>query len=425
MFAVDSGYRAGRPGSWCAGLCVAATLGAGTAGAAGLDPLKGAIGETRFIADARLRSESVDQEPIAENAHALTLRARLGFETGKAWGTALLVEGDGIVPLIEHYNSSTNGKTTYPVVADPEGYEFNRLQLTNTSITDTTITLGRQRIVLDDHRFVGNVGWRQNEQTFDGLRVVNKHIAKTTIDVSYINQVNRIWGPKGLPGGNDGRFKGDIVLANVGYQFDSGKLTGFGYFLDFDASTGPLTEDSRTLGLRFAGEKPLAKIKVAYTLSWANQRDSGRNPLDFSNNYWFAGVSGTYRMFSFGGGYEVLQGDGTKGFSTPLATLHKFEGWADKFLGTPVNGLEDKYLEAGLQKKGVGPLETLGLTMSWHDFDSGRMSINYGHELDVQLQGKYRRFTGIVKYADYNAAASTPMVTDTSKLWVEVGYTWQ
>ena len=70
----------------------------------------------------------------------------------------------------------------YPVVADPESYEINRLQLTNTSIIDTTITLGRQRIVLDDHRFVGNVGWRQNEQTFDALRVVNKHIPNLTID---------------------------------------------------------------------------------------------------------------------------------------------------------------------------------------------------------------------------------------------------
>ena len=31
---------------------------------------------------------------MANEAEALTLRARLGFETGKAWETALLVEGE-------------------------------------------------------------------------------------------------------------------------------------------------------------------------------------------------------------------------------------------------------------------------------------------------------------------------------------------
>lgn len=402
-----------------------AVLGTCAAGAAGLEPVKGAIGETRFIADARLRSEVVEQQPLGEDASALTLRARLGFETGKAWGTALLVEGDGVVPLVEDYNSTINGKTTYPVVADPEGYEFNRLQLTNTSIVDTTITLGRQRIVLDDHRFVGNVGWRQNEQTFDGLRMVNKHIANTTIDLSYINQVNRIWGPKGLPGGNDGRLEGDIVLANLSYQFGFGKLTGFGYLLEFDPSTGPLTENSETFGLRLTGEKPLARLKVAYSLSWATQQDTGDNPLQFSNDYFFAGLTGTFRNYTLGGGYELLQGDGTRGFSTPLATLHKFAGWADKFLGTPVNGLEDSYLEAGYQKKGVGPLDTLGLTVSWHTFSSDAGSVYYGREVDVQLQAKFRRFTGIVKYADFNAAGvPLPTAQDTSKLWAEVGFTW-
>lgn len=426
MYSVERGLGAAGAGrSWIAGFCLAAALGAGTAGAAGLEPLKGALGETRVLADVRLRYETVDQEPIANEADALTLRARLGFETGKAWSTALLVEGDGIAPLVEDYNSTTNGKTTYPVVADPEGYEFNRVQLTNTSIVDTTITLGRQRIALDDHRFVGNVGWRQNEQTFDGLRLVNKHIPKTTIDLSYINQVNRIFGPKGLPGANNGRLEGDIFLANVSYQFGFGKLTGFGYLLDFDASTGPLTEITNTYGLRLQGEKPLAKIKVGYTLSVAQQKDAGDNPLDFSNNFYAVALTGSFRNYSFGGGYEVLEGDGTKGFSTPLATLHKFDGWADKFLGTPANGLEDTYLEAGFQKKGFGPLDTLGLTASWHSFSSNEGSTYYGREVDVQLSAKFRRFTGILKYADYDAAGlNLPSARDTTKLWAEVGFVW-
>ena len=138
--------------------------------------LKDALGATKPIFDLRLRAENVDQDGIANDAHATTLRARLGFETGK-WGkTSLLVEGEGIVPIQDDYRPDPMiaSMTTYPVVADPEGYEINRFQLTNTSLPGTTLTLGRQRIALDDQRFVGPVGWRQNEQTFDAFRVVNK-----------------------------------------------------------------------------------------------------------------------------------------------------------------------------------------------------------------------------------------------------------
>jgi hypothetical protein len=407
------------------GVCVMAALGAASAGAGGLEPLFGAVGETRVMADARLRFESVDQEPFAEDATAVTLRARLGFETGKAWGTALLAEGDAIWPLVTDYNSTTNGKATYPVVADPEAYELNRLQLTNTSIVDTTITLGRQRISLDDTRFVGNVGWRQNEQTFDALRLVNKHLPNTTIDLSYVNRVNRIYGPEAKAGANAGRFTGDTFLANLAYQFPLGKLTGFAYLIEFEQLPLPVRDTTQTYGLRFQGEKPLAKIKLGYIASWATQKDRGANPLDFGNDYYLAELTGTFRQYSLGAGYELLQGDGVKGFSTPLATLHRFEGWADKFLTTPVNGIQDKYLNFGYLRKGVGPLETVNLSVSWHDYDSDRLSIDYGHELDVQLQGKYRRFSGSLKYASYEAAASTPLaVRDTSKLWAQLDFTW-
>jgi hypothetical protein len=398
---------------------------AANAQADGFDPVVGAIGETKPLLDLRLRYENVDQEPIAREANAATLRVRAGFETGKAWGTALLVEGDAVWPLETNYNSTTNGKTNFPVVADPEGYEFNRLQLTNTSIVDTTITLGRQRIVLDDHRFVGNVGWRQNEQTYDGVRMVNKHIPNVTIDLAYVNQINRIFGPEGLPGNNDGRFHGDNFLANVAWQFPVGKLTGFAYLVEFEELPNPVRETSQTYGLRFQGEKPLSKIKLGYIASWATQKDDGINPLDFSNSYYLAELTGTYRQFSLGAGYEVLEGDGVKGFTTPLATLHKFQGWADKFLTTPVNGLQDTYVNAGYLKKGVGPLDTLSLSASWHDYKSERLAINYGDELNLQAQAKYHRFTGTLKYADYNAAATTPAaVRDTSKLWVQLDFVW-
>jgi hypothetical protein len=394
----------------------------GNAQAFDFGPISGAIGETRPLVDVRLRHETVDQAPFAEDAKSATLRARLGFETGKAWSTALLVEGEGVLPLRSQYNSTTNGRIQYPVVADPESYEVNRLQLTNTAIRDTTLTLGRQRLVLDDHRFVGNVGWRQNEQTYDGLRVVNKSVQNLTIDVTYVNQINRVFGKDGRPGANDGRFHGDNVLANVAWQTPYGKLTGFAYLVDFDEAP---RDSTQTLGLRFAGERPLSKIKLAYIFSYAHQGDQRNNPLEFSADYYLAELTGTWRQYSLGAGYEVLSGDGVKGFTTPLATLHRFQGWADKFLTTPVNGIDDTYVTAGYLTKGVGPLDTLGFTASWHDFKSDRLAIDYGTELDLQLQAKIRRAMATLKYAAYEAGATTPLaVRDTNKLWVQLDFTW-
>jgi hypothetical protein len=382
--------------------------------AEGLQPALSAVRESKPIIDLRLRTEGVDQTGMAEDADAFTVRGRLGFETGKAWNTTFLAEADVIWPWETHYNSTVNGKTGYPVVADAETYEVNRLQLTNTSIADTTLTLGRQRINLDDQRFVGNVGWRQNEQTYDGLRVVNKSIRNLTIDVTYFDQVNRVFG-KDSP---VGRFNGSNYLANVAYQLPIGKLTGFAYLTDFEEAP---RDSAETLGMRFAGERPVKKVKLAYLVSYARQTERADNPLSFEENFYTLELTGTFRQYSVGAGYEVLEGNGVRGFSTPLATLHKFDGWADKFLTTPPNGLARSYAMLGYTTKGVGVLETLTANAVYHQFDSDRLNIDYGSEIDLQLQAKWRRFNFLLKYADYNAKT---FATDTSKYWVQLDYVW-
>jgi hypothetical protein len=409
----------------CIGLFIASGLAYTTAHAEGFGPIGGAIGESKPIFDTRVRYEGVDQDPMAHDAEALTWRTRLGFETGKAWETALLVEGEFLVPLDSDYNSTTNNATQYPVVVDPESYEINRLQLVNTRIPATTVTLGRQRIVLDDHRFVGNVGWRQNEQTFDALRVVNKTIANLTVDVSYVEQVDRIFGKESV----QGRMDTESTFVNVAYQFPIGKLTGYSYMLKFDPMDGAppavrlsgVRDSSETFGLRFAGERPLSKIKVAYAAAYATQEEAGDNPLNFDNDYYLAELTGTYRQYSLGVGLEVLEGNGVKGFTTPLATLHKFQGWADKFLTTPANGIDDRYVNAGLTLKGVGPLDTLTAQASYHWYEAERTSLDYGSEVNLQVQAKWRRFLGTLKYADYRADG---FLTDTNKLWMQIDYVW-
>ena len=411
-----------RKRAWLAflGFCASAV----TAHADGLDPAWAAFGETKPLFDARVRMENVDQDGVANDAHAITLRARLGFETGKAWNTTLLVEGEGVTPLQDDYrpDPAVASMTAYPVVADPESYEVNRLQLTNTSLPGTTVTLGRQRIGLDDQRFVGAVGWRQNEQTFDALRVVNRSVKNLVLDGTYLNRVNRVFGPDSP----QGDYKGDSFLLNAGYQTKAGKLSAFSYLLDFEniASVPAAVRDSSaTYGLRFAGETPAGKLKIGYSASYATQSDYADNPLSFDLDYLAAEGSVTFRQFSLGAGFEFMEGNGVKGFTTPLATLHKFQGWADKFLATPPNGIKDKYVNAGVALKGVGALETLGLVVSHHDYEAERISADYGDEINVSLTAKYKRLNAMVKYADYEQGVLAS-ARNTGKLWAQIEFVW-
>jgi hypothetical protein len=382
------------------------------ASAQGWDPAAQAFSTSKPLVDLRMRSESVDQDGMPEDATALTLRGRLGFETGAAWGFKLLAEAELLWPLQDDYNDTINGKTQFPVVADPEAYEVNRLQIANTSIPDTSVVLGRQRISYDDQRFVDNVAWRQNEQTFDALRLTNKSVRGLTIDLVYLNQVNRVVGPDSPVG----RYTGDNYLANVSYDTPVGKFTGFAYLLDFEEAA---SDSTATFGARYSAQRELSGVKLAGFITYADQHDRAANPLDYSDQYFAAELAGTVKAWTATAGIEVLGGDGIRGFSTPLATLHKFQGWADKFLTTPVDGIDDRYFALGFGKKPLGLLDSLSASVVYHDFRSERLSLDYGSEVDLLLQARWRRFAGLLKYADYSADS---FATDTQKFWIQLEF---
>ncbi len=399
--------------------------GLGVTHAGETDSLKSAFGGTKLILDTRLRVETVEQDGLAEDAHATTLRARLGFETGKAWNTSLLVEGEAVVPIDNDYRPDPTVPTmvTYPVVPDPEAYEVNRFQLTNTSLPGTTITLGRQRLALDDQRFVGPVGWRQNEQTFDALRVVNKSIKNLVFDATWFTRVNRVFGPDSP----QGHYEGDSGLLNVGYQTKVGKITAFNYLLDFENIVGvpaAVRDSTNTYGARFAGDFAASeKVKITYAGSYATQSDYADNPLDFELDYYNVEGGVTVKQFGISVGIENMEGNGVKGFATPLATLHKFQGWADKFLATPPNGIEDKYVNLSANFKGAGGLDTLGIVVSYHDYEAERIDADYGSEINVSLAAKYKKVNVMLKFADYDEGVLAS-ARNTQKLWMQLEYLW-
>ncbi|PKP67284.1 MAG: hypothetical protein CVT83_08675, partial [Alphaproteobacteria bacterium HGW-Alphaproteobacteria-5] len=226
------------------------------------------------IIDLRLRYEHVEQDGVANNANAYTARARLGYETGSFYGFSALTDFD----LIDHagpedYNDTINGRTAYPVVADPDTAELNRLQIAYTGLPDTTVTLGRQRIIFGNARFVGNVGWRQNEQTFDALRVVNGSIEDLTLGYTYINRVNRVFGEDSPAG----RFRGDTHLFNADYvAFGGVTLGAYAYLLDLNEA---LVLSTQTYGARLSVPVDLTQsTKLAFTGEYARQSEYEGNP---------------------------------------------------------------------------------------------------------------------------------------------------
>ncbi len=370
------------------------------------------------IVDFRLRYENVDQDGISKEADALTARLRAGLQltTGDF---SFLAEGEGTLDLVERYNSSTNGKTAYPVVADPKNAELNRFQVQYSGIDATLVTIGRQRINLDDQRFVGSVGWRQNEQTFDAVRVESTALGPLTADITYAWADRTIFGRESalqsIPGNN--------IFATLGTSFSTVTVKGFAFLIDQD-QFGRRQFSSQTYGLRAGAKFPLTDdIELAAGASYAKQWDWKENPNNYGADYWLIDTSLTYGKLTLSGAYEVLGADGgapSTSFQTPLATGHKFQGWADKFLTTPANGIRDLSGGIGYALGKVGILGPVNLVGVYHQFDSDKGSLDYGHEWDAQITVKPRPdLVFIAKYASYNADS---FATDTDKIWVEFDY---
>lgn len=373
------------------------------------------------LVDARLRYEDVQQDGIAQDANAATVRLRAGISATDG-GFSALVEGQGTLAIDTNYYDGLNGLATRPIVADPQNIGLYRAQLQYKSKT-FTVTAGRQRLALDDERFVGSVNFRQNGQTFDAVRVEWTAIPKLKADVSYAWSVRTIWGIDGK-GARQQAISGDNILANLSYLTPIGSLTGFAYLIDQDeALVQGYRLSSQTYGARFAGSHAFAPTtKLSYQASFARQSDYHSNPNSYRADYYLVDATLEFHAFKLGGGYEVLgagKGVALTSFQTPLATGFKFQGWADKFLSTPPNGVRDLYGTVGYGWKKLGRIDALTLQASYHRFDSDRLSQHYGNEIDLLTSAKVGRTTISLRYADYNADV---FGTDIRKGWVQIDW---
>jgi len=339
------------------------------------------IKDTKPFADGRLRYEWADIDGF-DNGYVLSLRNRFGVETGELAGFSFLVEGEHtwVLTDADKYNPFAGVASNRSLIADPDNIQLNRLQLAYSGF-DSKLVAGRQKIIIDDHRFVGNVGWRQNDQTFDALLLQNQSIEDLKLTYGYVDRVNRIFGEQ-APNDTLTRFESDSHLIHIEYAgLPAGKIRAFGYLLDFGDESGLTSKFStNTFGLEFQGAKELSdsKVNLTYLLTGAYQEDAGTNPVNYETGYYRAEFGLEKEKLNGGIGAEFLTSDGGQAaFQTPLATGHKFNGFADAFLVTPDNGLRDYYVWIGR----ICPLEIKHKLML-HYFTSDQGSDSLGFEAD-------------------------------------------
>jgi hypothetical protein len=375
-----------------------------------------ALSSGKVSFSARARYESVDQDNALKDADAFTIRTTLGYKTGDFYGFSAFAEIEDVTEIgSDNYNSLTNGETAYSVVADPEGTEINQAYLQYNGF-NTEFRFGRQELTYRKapfHRFIGNVLWRQNHQSFDALSISNTSFENTTINYAYINEIHTIFGNDRNVGTfiKDGDIDMDGHLINIQYSgLAIGKLEGYGYFLDYNDREAISSE---TLGLRFSGAQPLNEdVKIIYTAEYANQ-DDYKNGTMKDQNYYLAELGAKYKGWLAKLSYEMQEGDGTDSFKTPLGTNHAFQGWADQFLSTPAQGLEDIYFTV------VGKVFGAKLVAVYHDFETDKGGLDAGNEFDILAQKTFmKHYTVGVKYSDYNADNDFPSKVDTEKFWL-------
>ena len=367
-----------------------------------------------IILEARLRYETVSQDGFAKDAQALTLRTRLGYET-PAWnGLRALVEGENNTALDEDYNSTTNGKTIFPTVSDPKATQMNRLQVSWTGAMGDVV-VGRQRISLGNARFIGNSGFRQNEQTFDAARFDFKPVKGVTLTYIYLDKVHRVFGPDSP----QGTWSSNSHLMQADWILPAGQLTGYAYLLDF--ANAP-TQSSATWGGRFAGDHPVGHgVSVTYEAEYARQTDYRNNPASFDLNYIDLGLGVKTKGPWASLGFERLDGDGHHGFQTPLATLHPFQGWADVLLTNPVKGVRDLNLRAGTVWKPAFAPKGVKLQMAAHSFTNADGGSTYGREIDALVSTSLSaRLTAEAKAAHFDGGS--PAFADRDKIWLTLEF---
>lgn len=379
-----------------------------------------AIASGHATLNLRPRYEYADQAG-KDTGNAATLRTLAGWKSNAWNGLSGTIELIDVGRLNDDYNDNLNGKTRYPVIADPDNTDINQLYLDYAGLPDTNVRAGRQSIKLDNVRFIGNVEFRQVMQVFNGVTVENNSLPNTRLYAGYLGRVKTV---------NTKQHDTDTLLLNARYAITpNDAVVGYGYFQDQKdaiASTAfqgaaPADTSNQSVGVRADGAHPLnTDWKILYTAEVAKQADYSGGDSRIDATYTRLGIGGQWHDLSLRIDQEVLgSNDGRYAFQFPLATNHLFQGWADQFLTTPRQGIRDRFLTAGAK------IEKAQLLAEYHEFKSDFGSIDFGKEFDFGVSYPLMpKLLGKIEYADYQAGDVASGKVDLTRVWVTLIYNY-
>lgn len=385
-----------------------------------------AITDGKFSGNFKFRYEHVDQDGFDETADAWTLRTLVGYETKPLNGFSINAEIYALTPLNDDYNDLKKGdpitsRRVYPVIADPEDYDFHQIyaQFKN---KEHQVRLGRQSVVLDNWRFIGDVRFRQNWQVMNGLSYVNTSLDNTTIFAGHFEQVKQI---------TTKIQNADIDIVNAKYAITpTTSVTGYGYLIDWEGRALAATS-TKTFGARLTGaEKINDTWKALFTAEYAKQDDYKEGNKSIDNYYYWVGAGLDYKGWGLTFNQEKLSGNNNgRAFQTPLGTNHLFTGWTDLFLSTPNQGIEDNIFILN------GKLLDAVIKAEYHFIHSDRdfakagggSGDSFGKEFDLGVYYKFnKQVSGSFEYANFKEddIAAANRKRDTEKFWVTAMYTF-
>jgi len=402
-----------------------------------------AISSGKPMTNFRLRYEHVDQDGLTD-ANGLTLRSLIGWKTAPYHDVSLAAQLINVAQLQDHFNdgvpysgpiyaySNHPGKQTYAKIVDPDYTGVNQLYLESSAISNTAIRLGRQQVNLDNVRFIGDIGFRQVMQVYDGVSVLNKSIADTEIYMAHFESVRQI--------NTKLRTDGALEVANVKYKFTpTESISAYGYFSSFDnlgygkvwLGNDNADQSNRTLGLRLDGARKLSDDwKLLYTAEYARQQDYSGGDSRIDAHYYKLGAGAALGNFSLRADQELLSSNnGQYAFQTPFGTNHLFQGWVDRFLVTPKEGIRDTFITATYK---IGDFAFFA-DYHWLNSDKnfnrvgGGSGDQYGTEWNLAASYSYHKnLLTKVEYGQYSERDqyAAGRIKDTDKLWLTLLYTF-
>ncbi|SHJ98847.1 Alginate export [Rubritalea squalenifaciens DSM 18772] len=376
-----------------------------------------------FSLEARARIEQRNQQGL-DNSYAGTLRLRPGIQLGRDIGLAAFVQSEHTLAFIEDYQVGTPQSALFDPyvpgntpIGDPENHELNQLYL-QYKTEDYLIRAGRQRIIFDNAAFIGNVGWRQNEQSFDAA-FASYSLDSLEFKYAYLNRVNRIFGLDGK--GAVEALEGDAHLFNGSYKLGEHSLHGYVYLMDFSER-----QFARASSNTFGSFTDLKFKHGSYHAEFAYQTEAGSQE-DFTALYGHLNFKKKISSLTITAGTEHL----TEDFVTPLATVHAFNGFADVFINDRLgltsgpsqwDGLTDLYL--GVSTKAPGDI---AVSTTAHAFYDDSLDQFYGWELDAVAAKKLCDSTKLVaKWAYFfgDDSADGNFSNDVSQFSIQLDYSF-